>query len=84
MEEEQELYEDSTDEKPPSKTNQWDSLVIFTRQEECNICSEDLQTFHSTNLWTYAITQLFEVSITTRYQPMNDSNHSSGKMSGVI
>ena len=24
--EEQELYEDSTDEKPPSKTNQWDSL----------------------------------------------------------
>jgi len=34
--------------------------------------------------FTLSITQLFEVSITTRYQPMNDSNHSSGKMSGVI
>ena len=37
----QELYEDSTDEVRQRS----EICRFFTRQEECNICSEELQTF---------------------------------------
>ena len=52
--EEQELYEDSTDEKPPSKTNQWDSSQ---GKKNAIFVQRTYKLFTLTNLWTYAITQ---------------------------
>src|SRR3990167_1532413 len=57
--EQQEQDEDSTDEEPPRKRARRPTSEIwkyFTRQEEyctCNICTEDLQTFHTTTLWRH-------------------------------